>query len=90
MIFDIMGFFHCLKVFIYMKTTIEQLDFPCEIQKKLKMKVSTTNLEIKFLPGHMIKFNQTNLSVREPHRIIASSSKGTLIALLYDNNKKTI
>lgn len=71
-----------------MKTTIEQLDFPCEIQKKLKMKVSTTNLEIKFLPGHMIKFNQTNLSVREPHRIIASSSKGTLIALLYDNNKK--
>lgn len=71
-----------------MKTTIEQLDFPCEIQKKLKMKVSTINLEIKFLPGHMIKFNQTNLSVREPHRIIASSSKGTLIALLYDNNKK--
>ncbi len=88
MIFDIMGFFHCLEVFIYMKTTIEQLDFPCEIQKKLKMKVSTINLEIKFLPGHMIKFNQTNLSVREPHRIIASSSKGTLIALLYDNNKK--
>ncbi len=71
-----------------MKTTIENLEFPCEIKKKLKMKVSCTNLEMQFLSGHLIKFNQTNLSVREPHRIIVSNSKQTLIALLYDDVEK--
>ncbi len=71
-----------------MKTTIETLDFPSDIMKKLKMKVSTSNLDIKFLSGHIIKFNKTNLSVREPHRIIVSNSKNTLIALLYDDIEK--
>ncbi|MCI8778077.1 MAG: hypothetical protein HFI87_02905 [Bacilli bacterium] len=71
-----------------MKTTIETLDFPSDIKKKLKMKVSTSNLDIKFLSGHIIKFNKTNLSVREPHRIIVSNLKNTLIALLYDDIEK--
>ncbi len=71
-----------------MKTTIESLDFPSDIKRKLKMKVSTTNLNIEFLSGHIIKFNQTNISVREPHRIIVSNSKSTLIALLYDDIEK--
>ena len=71
-----------------MKTTIESLDFPSEIKNKLKMKVSTTNLKIEFLSGHIIKFDKTNLSVREPHRIIVSNSNKTLIALLYDDIDK--
>jgi len=71
-----------------MKTTIESLDFPSEIKNKLKMRVSTTNLKIEFLSGHIIKFDKTNLSVREPHRIIVSNSNKTLIALLYDDNDK--
>lgn len=71
-----------------MKTTIENLEFPSDIKKRLKMKVSTTNLNIEFLSGHIIKFNQTNISVREPHRIIVSNSKNTLIALLYDDIEK--
>ena len=71
-----------------MKTTIESLDFPSEIKNKLKMKVSTTNLKIEFISGHIIKFDKTNLSVREPHRIIVSNSNKTLIALLYDDNDK--
>mgnify|MGYP001040274273 CR=1 FL=1 len=66
-----------------MKTTIESLECPSDI-KKTKMKVSTTNLNIEILSGHIIKFNQTNISVGEPHRIIASNSKNTLIAL--ENN----
>ena len=57
-----------------MKTTIESLDFPSEIKNKLKMKVSTTNLKIEFLSGHIIKIDKTNLSVREPHRIIVNNS----------------
>lgn len=71
-----------------MKTTIESLDFPSEIKNKLKMKVSTTNLKIEFLSGHIIKFDKTNLSVREPHRIIVSNSNKILIALLYDDIDK--
>ena len=71
-----------------MKTTIENLEFPSDIKKRLKMKVNTTNLNIEFLSGHIIKFNQTNISVREPHRIIVSNSKNTLIALLYDDTEK--
>ena len=71
-----------------MKTTIESLDFPSEIKNKLKMKVSTTNLKIEFLSGHVIKFDKTNLSVREPHRIIVSNSNNVLIALLYDDIDK--
>ena len=41
-----------------MKTTIETLSFPCEIMNKLKMKVSTTNLDIEYLDGHIIKFDK--------------------------------
>ena len=66
-----------------MKTAIESLECPM-VSKKLKMKVSTTNLNTEILSGHIIKFNQINISVGKPHRIIASNSKNTLIAL--ENN----
>ena len=71
-----------------MKITIENLDFPSDVKEKLKMKVSTSNLNFKFLPGHIIKFNNTNLCVKEPHKIITNNSKQILIALLYDDSKK--
>lgn len=71
-----------------MKTTIEQLEFPCEIKKKLKTKGSFTNLEIKYIDGHLIKFDKTNLSVTEPHKIIASNSSSMIIAYLYNKNNK--
>lgn len=71
-----------------MKTTIETLEFPCEFKKKLKMKVSMGNLEIEYIVGHLIKFDKTNLSVQEPHKIIVSNKKNTLVALLYDDEDK--
>lgn len=71
-----------------MKTTIETIEFPCEIKKKLKIKVSMGNLDVEFIDGHLIKFDKTNLSVQEPHKIIASNKKNTLVALLYDNEDK--
>jgi len=52
-----------------MKTTIETLEFPCEIKKKLKIKANLGNLEIEFFNGHIIKFDKTNLSVQEPYMI---------------------
>jgi len=71
-----------------MKTTIETLEFPCEIKKKLKIKANLGNLEIEFFNGHIIKFDKTNLSVQEPHKIIVNNKKNTLIALVYDNEDK--
>lgn len=71
-----------------MKTTIENLKFPCEIKKKLKMKVSMGNLEAQFIDGHLIKFDKTNLSVQEPHKIIVNNRNHTLVALLYENEDK--
>ncbi len=70
-----------------MKTTIENLKFPCEFKKKLKMKVSFGNLNVQFINGRIIKFNKTNLSIMEPHKIIISNNKAILIALLYEDIK---
>ncbi len=55
--------------------------------KKLKMKVSIGNLEVEFINGHLIKFDKTNLSLQEPHKIVASNKNNTLIDLLYDNEE---
>ena len=71
-----------------MKTTIETLEFPCEIKKKLKMKVSMGNLEVEFIDGHLIKFDKKNLSVQEPYKIIVNNKHHTLIALLYNDEDK--
>ena len=71
-----------------MKTTIEKLEFPCEIKKKLKMKVSMGNLEVEFIDGHLIKFDKTNLSVQETYKIIVNNKHHTLIALLYNDEDK--
>ena len=70
-----------------MKTTIETLYFPCEIMNKLKMKVSTTNLNIEYLNGHIIKFDKNNLGLEESFKIIVKNSKYSLVAP-YSNNDK--
>jgi len=71
-----------------MKTTIEELIFPESIKVKLKMKVSQGNLKAEYINGHIIKFNKTNLNIIEPHKIIISNNKATLIALLYEDVEK--
>ena len=71
-----------------MKTVITELPFPCEIKNKIKMKVSTVNLEINFLSGHLIKIDNTNISIEEPHRIIVKKDNMILLAMLYNNEDK--
>ena len=71
-----------------MKTVITELPFPCEIKNKIKMKVSTGNLEINFLSGHLIKIDNTNISIQEPHRIIVKKDNMILLAMLYNNEDK--
>ena len=58
-----------------MKTTIEELIFPESIKTKLKIKVSWSNLKVEYINGHIIKFNKTNLSIIDPHKIIISNIK---------------
>lgn len=71
-----------------MKMTIETLEFPCEFKKKLKMKASLGNLSISFTSGHIIKINNTNLSVTEPYKIIIENNSKILIAYFYEDNDK--
>ena len=71
-----------------MKTVITELPFPCEIKNKIKMKVSMGNLEINFLSGHLIKIDNTNISIEEPHRIIVKKDNMILFAMLYNNEDK--
>ena len=71
-----------------MKTVITELPFPCEIKNKIKMKVSTGNLEINFLSGHLIKIDNTNISIEEPHRIIVKKDNTVLLAMFYNNEDK--
>ncbi len=71
-----------------MKTVITELPFPCEIKNKIKIKVSTGNLEINFLPGHLIKIDNTNISIEEPHRIIVKKDNMILLAMFYNNEDK--
>lgn len=71
-----------------MKTVITELPFPCEIKNKIKMKVSTGNFEINFLSGHLIKIDNTNISIEEPHRIIVKKDNMILLAMLYNNEDK--
>ena len=71
-----------------MKTTIENLIFPSELKDKLKMKVGKSNLKISYIEGHIIKFDKTNLSITEPHKIIVNNNINTLIAYVYDDVNK--
>ena len=71
-----------------MKTVITELPFPCKIKNKIKMKVSTGNLEINFLSGQLIKIDNTNISIEEPHRIIVKKDNMVLLAMLYNNEDK--
>ena len=43
---------------------------------------------VEYINKYIIKFNKTNLSIMEPHKIIISNNKATLIGLLYEDIEK--
>ena len=43
-----------------MKTIIEQLNFPCKLKEKSKMKIGTSNLDIQFIEEHILDIDKTN------------------------------
>lgn len=58
-----------------MKVTIETLNLPRKIKNKLKMQVSTTNLNIRYFSWHIIQFNRTNSNLEKLFKIIVRISK---------------
>ncbi|MFR5856315.1 MAG: hypothetical protein ACLUFU_00715 [Bacilli bacterium] len=69
-----------------MKITIEQLEFPISVKDKITKIPNISKLDIKFINGKYIRFNKTNISINDPHKIIISNNSYCLILLSYDND----
>ena len=69
-----------------MKITIEQLEFPISVKDKITKIPNISKLDIKFINGKYIHFNDTNISINDPHKIIISNNSYGLILLYYEND----
>ena len=54
----------------------------------MKTTIETLTFPCEVIDKIKIKTSFTNLSIREPHKIIISNSYNTLVALLYDDTNK--
>jgi len=71
-----------------MKITIEHLEFPLSVKHKITKIPKISKLHLDFISGKNIHFDKTNLSIKEPHKIIISNESSCLILISYedDNN----
>ncbi len=69
-----------------MKITIEQLEFPISVKDKITKIPNIFKFDIKFVNGKYIHFNNTNISINDPHKIIISNNSYCLILLSYEND----
>ena len=69
-----------------MKITIEQLEFPISVKDKITKIPNISKLDTKFINGKYIHFNNTNISINDPHKIIISNNSYCLILLSYEND----
>ena len=71
-----------------MKITIEHLEFPLSVKDKITKIPKISKLHLDFISGKNIHFDKTNLSIKEPHKIIISNEASCLILISYeeDNN----
>ena len=71
-----------------MKITIEHLEFPLSVKDKITKIPKISKLHLDFISGKNIHFDKTNLSIKEPHKIIISNESSCLILISYedDNN----
>ena len=57
-----------------MKVSIKQLEFPSSIKDKILKLKDISKLHIDFIGGKYIHFENTNLTIHEPHQIIISNN----------------
>ena len=69
-----------------MKVSIEQLDFPSSIKDKILKLKDVTKINTEFISGKYIHFENTNLSIHEPHKIIFSNDSNYFVLINYEND----
>lgn len=69
-----------------MKVSIEQLEFPSSIKDKILKLKDISKIHIDFIGGKYIHFENTNLSIHEPHQIVISNENSYFVLIAYENN----
>lgn len=74
-----------------MKIIIEHLEFPLSVKDKITKIPKISKLHLSFIYGKNIHFDKTNLSIKEPHKIIISNeSSCSLNQGFYITSHKTM
>ncbi len=69
-----------------MNVSIEILEFPLCVKNKILRIKDITKLNIEYIAGKNIIFNNSNLGLKEPHKIIISNGKERIVLLCYDDD----
>lgn len=69
-----------------MNVSIEILEFPLCVKNKILRIKDITKLNIEYIAGKNIIFNNSNLGLKEPHKIIISNDKKRIVLLCYDDD----
>lgn len=69
-----------------MNVSIEILEFPLCVKNKILRIKDITKLNIEYIAGKNIVFNNSNLGLKEPHKIIISNGIDKLVLLCYDDD----
>lgn len=69
-----------------MNVSIEILEFPLCIKNKILRIKNITKLNIEYIAGKNIVFNNSNLGLNEPHKIIISNNTQRIVLLCYDDD----
>ena len=69
-----------------MNVSIEILEFPLCIKNKILRIKDITKLNIEYIAGKNIVFNNSNLGLNQPHKIIINNNTQSLVLLCYDND----
>ena len=69
-----------------MNVSIEILEFPLCVKNKILRIKDITKLNIEYIAGKNIIFNNSNLGLKEPHKIIISNDKKRIVLLCYEDD----
>ena len=69
-----------------MNVSIEILEFPLCVKNRILRIKDITKLNIEYIAGKNIVFNNSNLGLKEPHQIIISNGIDKLVLLCYDDD----
>lgn len=69
-----------------MNVSIEILEFPLCVKNKILRIKDIAKLNIEYISGKNIIFNNSNLGLKEPHKIIISNGINKLVLFCYDDD----